>query len=460
MATSGSLDMDIDFSPEPELPKLIDIELERSILGQILLSPSSIFMLAGSTVCAEWFHFASHARLFKSMMAIHARNEEVNITSVSIEVAKGLTSEQQMEYKRIISELIDECISNVNLDAYLKLLGRKWKARRTVAIAQEIIQKASKGTQPEEIASDAIRDLESLLGDGQSMSRMTDVMAGVVDNISEAQTQREAGKTPKRNTVPTGFYDQDKMLVGDGLLNGELHFVAARPGMGKTTYLGQVAIQVALQKLKVAFFSLEMAKRQIAENILANLTETDRDLLVKAQVDSGWWDQAAKFTVDDTKFPFWICDDRSNTIDSIRAKCFQLKQQEGLDFVVIDYLDLIEDDAWMYKMPRHERLAYKSRQLVILAGKLDVPILCAGQLSRSLESRASKVPMLSDLGGSDGPARDAHTALLLYRDEKYNDESSEKGIVRGILDKNRSGSTGVFHMLAKLEYSKLLNAKM
>ena len=255
--------------------------------------------------------------------------------------------------------------------------------------------------------------------------------------------------------ISTGFSDLD--LKTSGLHNSDLIIVAARPAMGKSAFAINIATNVAIQSSKsVAIFNLEMSKDQVGNRILCSEAMVDSNKIRTGQIEDDDWVKLASTLGRLSDAPIYIDDTAGISIMEIRAKCRKLKLERDIGLVVIDYLQLIQGSGTK-NSSREQEISEISRSLKILAKELDIPVIALSQLSRSVEKRDDKRPMLSDLRESGAIEQDADIVIFLYRDDYYNEDSEKKNVAEVILAKHRGGSTGTVDLAWLPSYTKFAN---
>ena len=274
------------------------------------------------------------------------------------------------------------------------------------------------------------------------------ILVKSLDNLQELYNQKK-----HITGVATGFVDLDNLTTG--FHKSELILVAARPAMGKTAFVLNVATNAALQdNTAVVVFSLEMSKEQCANRILCAQAMVDAEKMRRGDLDDEDWSKLAMASGELSKSAGIYIDDEAATISNIRAKCRKLKMEKNIGLIIIDYLQLIEGTKGL---GREQQVAEISRSLKLLAKELDVPIIALSQLSRAPEAREDHRPMLQDLRESGSIEQDADIVSFIYRDDYYNRDKEPDNIAEIIIAKNRSGSLGTIKLLWMKRYTKFVN---
>ena len=271
----------------------------------------------------------------------------------------------------------------------------------------------------------------------KSYARISDILPQVYEEISELSQGKDV------SGIPTGFLDLDKILYG--LHSPDLVLVAARPGMGKTAFMLNLAQYAAVRKnIPVAVFNLEMSNEQLVKRIISSEANIDSEKLRSGKLSTDDWNNFAGIFDTLGNAPLYFDDNTDMTVTSIRAKCRKLKLEKGIRLVIVDYLQLMKSGG--YSDSRVNEVSDISRSLKVMARELGVPVVVGSQLSREVEKRADKRPMLSDLRESGAIEQDADIVLFLYRDDYYNKDSQFKNIAEVIIGKHRNGATGTVQL--------------
>lgn len=278
---------------------------------------------------------------------------------------------------------------------------------------------------------------------------LLDLMPDVFESIVERAAN------PGINGIPSGFYDLDEMT--NGFQSGDLVIVAGRPSMGKSSFVTNIAIHAAEQGKRVVMFSLEMSKQSIVKRLLSSTSRIGLSRLNSGRISSANYKELAEAMKPLIELPLIIQDTGVDTYGAIAESCDELSRNEPIDMVIIDYLQLIESDTGGDN--RNIELSKVTRSLKKLAMKLGIPILCLSQLSRSVESRADKRPMMSDLRDSGAVEQDADMVIMLYRDEYYNPDTQDRGVAEVIITKHRNGPVGKVKLLFDPQFTQFRNTR-
>ena len=422
-----------------------NLEAEESILGGILIDPNAIAQVASLPV--EAFYAQKHKRIFEAALWLHAKNQPTDLITVSSRLADtgNLESIGGLEG---LADLASRVVSAVNIDRYAVLVESKYLKRKQIELANKILEAAyAPATSPEEIWQ-LIEDgsTELITGRKKGLTHISEILPEIWADLG-------SGKEPG---IALGLNYLDQCL-GGGLLPGELYVFAGRPGMGKTTVAQFLARAIARYNLPVAFFSCEMNTKQVVLRLLAteaNVNHThlmanrfrDEDAEALANAQGNLWSTPIYF--DDTPGD-------QITMGHIRTESSKLYRKHGtLGLIVVDYLQLIGDQS---SGNRVNELGKYTAQLKSFAKQFRCPVICLSQLSRQVESRNDKRPVMSDLRDSGCVEQDAGVIVFLYRDEYYKPDSPDQGILEFLIRKNRHGPCGVAKTVFTPETGRIEN---
>ncbi len=421
------------------------LEAEQAVLGSMFISKYALQKCVES-LTGDLFFLDAHNKIFTVIADLAEVGTVIDFTTVTAELDKKnwLKLIGDVEY---LLEVTNKVASAANIDAYIKIVVEKATLRRLIEEATEIVTSAySPSDSINEILDDAERKILNVVKTRKGTEFRT-----IQDVLFKAQSDLEtlAQQKGEITGLPTGFYDLDKLT--SGLHPNELIIIAARPGMGKTAFALNIACNVAINTEKtVAVFNMEMGAEQLAMRMLSSLGQIDGNRIRTGRLEHNDWKRVneAISRLADTKM--FIDDTPGMTIGEIRAKCRRLAStNNGLGLIVIDYLQLISGSA-KYAGNRQMEISEISRSLKTLAMELEVPVIALAQLSRSVEGRENKRPILSDLRESGSIEQDADIVAFLYRDDYYNresviDENTSKS--EFIIGKHRNGPTATIELM-------------
>lgn len=430
------------------------IEAERAILGALLYQHDLLDHVAFSEpkLPPEAFYVRQHETIYRAFLELAKKQLPCDL----IYVAAYLEENSQLEKvggRAALVGLVDSVYSGAAIDLHRDLVLDKWRRRQLGALGSEL---AAMQHCPDDIGA-MLRQVEEklyrLMADKQTsgLVPLADVAAEVYGEIEE---RLESGRVPG---IRTGFLGIDQMLNG-GMQAGDLVIVAGRPAMGKTAWALNVANNVAATGKAVAIFSLEMDDSQLAYRFFAAEAGIEAGLLKRARLNSQQLTNLAKAVGTLSERPVWIDDGFSVSFNHIRSQCLRLAARTGgLGLLMLDYLQLVGGDEGSQN--RVHQLSQLTRQLKVLARELECPVLVLSQLSRAVESRTNKRPMLSDLRDSGSIEQDADIVWMLYRDEYYDPETADRGIAEVITVKHRSGPTGTVKLLFEPQFNRFYDTQ-
>ncbi|MBQ8827813.1 MAG: replicative DNA helicase [Clostridia bacterium] len=429
-----------------------NIDAEQALLGAILISENLIYDVV-DLVCPDDFYRNDHRMIFESMAELFGKNSPINIITVSDNLSnKGLLD--KVGGTQYLAMIADEVPISANAVSYAGIIAEKSVQRRIITSAQNIAKAAYEpGGEAGSLVEYAEKEIFEI---AQRKSKKS--YAPISDVLADVYTALESLSGSKGVPgVPTGFVDLDKHL--SGLRNSDLILVAARPGMGKTAWMLNIAQYAAVKKkIPVAVFNLEMSKEQVATRILSGESNVSNEKLRSGELADSDWADLAEAVSNLSDAPIYIDDTVDVSISSIRAKCRKLKLEKDIKLVIIDYLQLMQGSRKGGDGNRVQEVAEISRALKIMARELNVPVVVGSQLSRAVESRPDKRPMLSDLRESGSIEQDADIVMFLYRDYYYNKENPQfKNVAEVIIAKHRNGSTGKVELFFDEEHIRFKN---
>jgi replicative DNA helicase len=418
------------------------LEAEREVLAAVLIDQNAMDALS-EKLRAEDFYLERHQLIFSAMLELHESGQAVDLVTL-VQRLKDRGHFEKVGGTTGVGAVLDRQGSIANVDHYRDIIARKAALRRMIEAAREV-EVSGMGDVPDvdEFLDAAERRIFDVLEHRQStdLTPIREVMQTAMDSI---QSAFNAGGDV--TGVGTGFRDWDRMT--HGLQRGDLVILAARPAMGKTSFVLNVAMNAALKfNASVALFSLEMPSEQLAQRLLSAEARVDLSRLRGGHIGDDDWTRLAEAADNVSRARIFMDDQAGATPMQIRAKCRRLKRREGLDLIVIDYLQLM--NAGVRQGSREQEISYISRSLKGLAKELSCPIIALSQLNRGLESRTDKRPMMSDLRESGAIEQDADMICFIYREEVYAKENTpedKKGIAELIVGKHRNGATGTVEL--------------
>ena len=427
------------------------IEAEESLLGNIILYADAMRQTVDAAMTADDFYLEKHQIIYKMMMAMYENKEKVDTVSLSSKL-KDFGVFDKVGGLDYLMHLANTTISASNTKDYIAIIKNKSLARQVIRVGEEISNDAYDSSVS---VDEMLENVEKKVTDVTRSKTSSDFQNGdqvFSDLIRHIEAIQEAGTDI--TGVKSCYSDLDSKTAG--FQKGDLIILAARPSMGKTAFALNLALNsAAITPGAVAIFSLEMPAEQVAMRILAAKSKVDIQKLRTGNLNDTEWSSVNQASLELRKQNFYIDDTPGIKVSEMYAKARKLAQDQGLYLIVVDYIQLIQ--ATGKSDSRQQEVSDISRRLKAMARELNVPIVALSQLSRSVEQRQDKRPMLSDLRESGALEQDADLVLFLYRDAYYNHEdnaSNEREDVELLLAKHRNGPTGKI----LLAFQKEINA--
>jgi replicative DNA helicase len=431
-----------------------DLDAERAVIGAMLVSETAVAAVA-ERLAAEDFYSEVHRIIYGAMMRLYSRGEPIDQLTLTNEL-RSVNEFERIGGRPYVFQIVESVPTAANAGRYADIVRGKALLRAIIDVGSRITEDAFR--EPEDV-SEALDSAEQLVY-GVSNRTLREHLAPVSELAPGAleMIQRLYEQEGEVTGVETGFEDLDRLTTG--FHNSDLIILAARPAMGKTALsLNAIWHAASEKKMPVAIFSLEMSKEQLVQRLISQTTRIPTQALRSGNVKAEDWPKLVRGVAEVSRAPIWIDDTAGVTLMEIRAKVRRLASQLNvasempLSLVVVDYLQLMVGQGNRTEN-RQQEIAEISRGLKVLARDLDVPVLAIAQLSRAVETRHDKRPLLSDLRDSGAIEQDADMVMFLYRDEYYNSESDDKGIAEVIVGKHRNGPTGKVQLAWMEQYTK------
>lgn len=433
-----------------------DLLAEQSVLGSIFISPEKLIAVQEYLDVEDFYKFA-HQVIFKAMLTLSARDEAIDATTIRNQLSTqgDLQNIGGLSY---IAELVNSVPTSSNAEYYAKIVAEKSRLREIISrLTKQVNTAYEAATESSDIVSSIEKDLVEINEHSHTSGfrKISDVLKINYENLEERSKQ-----TSDVTGIPTGYKDLDHITTG--LHSDQLIILAARPAVGKTAFVLNIAQNVATkQNIAVAVFSLEMGAESLVDRMLAAESMVDSHHLRTGNLTEQDWNNITIAQGVLAEAPIYIDDTPGIKITEIRARARKLDRdlENGLGMIVIDYLQLISGTR---PENRQQEVSEISRQLKILAKELRVPVIALSQLSRGVEQRQDKRPVLSDIRESGSIEQDADIVAFLYREDYYRKEGSEEqeqdkeedNVVEVILEKNRSGARGTVKLVFQKEFNK------
>ena len=438
---------------ERKLPQ--NLEAEMCALGCAFLTSYALDKIC-EELNTEMFLNEANKRIFEAVYSLHQNKVPLDSATLKNEIEKKgpISAIGGIEY---ISDVIDSVITAANVDYYIDIVREKALRRKLIDVTTNITTDAYN---EEEDTNDLIDDAEKRIFTVTKARKAGEFKTiGEVIRSAQEELERLAKNTSDITGTPSGFYDLDKLT--SGFHENELIILAARPAMGKTAFGLNIAVNAALStKKSVAVFNMEMSAEQLAMRMISSVGGIELNKLRTGRLEHNDWKKVNEAMSELGETNLFIEDSSGMTISEIRAKCRRLATQDpGLALIVIDYLQLITGNA-KYDGNRQQEVSDISRSLKTMAMELKVPVIALAQLSRSVELRENKRPIMSDLRESGSIEQDADIVAFLYRDDYYNKQAEEKtnvSVTELIIGKHRNGGTGTIELLFERDKSNFRN---
>lgn len=438
-------------TPDKTVPQ--NIEAEEAVLGSLLIDPEAIFRVSPFLKPSD-FYIVKNGWIYDVILSLHERRQPADFVTVCDE----LENREQLEEvggPAFISSLINSVPTAIHAEAYGHIVERTALRRRLIAAAGQI---AGFAYEEEQSVDEVIDRSEAVLFSisqrraSRDLVPIKQVLADYYDRIAYLYEHRG-----EPLGIPTGFIDMDKLL--GGLQRSDLIIIAARPGVGKTSMLLGMALTAARRfKQKVAVFSLEMSNEQLVQRLMSSETGIDSQRLRLGELEELEWPKFVEAAGRLSDAMLFIDDTPGISALQLRTKARRLHAEYGLDLIMVDYLQLMSGE--MRSENRVQEISYISRALKGLARELNLPVVAASQLSRAVEQRHDKRPILSDLRESGSIEQDADVVVFIYRDEMYNPDTEVKNIADIIVAKHRHGPTGTIQLYFRKHLAQFVDAEV
>ncbi len=429
-----------------------DAEAEMSVIGSMLMDEKAIGD-AMEYVTANDFYMKQYGLMFQAIVELDQAGMAADPVTVQSKLReKNLPPETYSS--EALAAIIAQVPTSVNVVSYAKTVADYSLRRQLIRMSEGL---AADGYQ-HELATDALLEKAESEAFHLSQSRMSSDFVSIQQVVRSAMHKLEDAARTRGNVtgIASGFTDLDNMTTG--FQNSDFVLIAARPSMGKTALTLNIAENVAVRQHKhVAIFSLEMSREQLINRVLSMNSHVDSQKMRTGQLEEADWSNLIESADVISRSGLILDETPAITVAEMRSKCRRFKKDFGLDLVMIDYLQLMSGSGSRNSDSRQQEVSEISRSLKALARELNVPVICLSQLSRAVESRTDKRPMLSDLRESGAIEQDADVVMFIYRDDYYHPESADKGISEIIIAKQRNGPVGTVKLKWIPELTKFAN---
>ena len=427
------------------------IEAEQSVIGSMLMDKDAI-VTAMETVHGDDFYDRRYGVMFETMVELYSEGKPVDLVTLQDRLREKNVPPEICSVE-FIRDLITAVPYSSNVRQYARIVYEKAVMRRLIRTNEEIADTCYGGNEPlEVILEDTEKRIFDLLKDrsGGDFTPIREIALATLEKIEQASRNKSA-----ITGIPTGFTDLDYKL--SGLQPSDLVLVAARPSMGKTAFVLNIAQYAALRKnYTVAIFSLEMSKEQLVNRLFAMESRVDSQALRTGNLSDTDWDKLVESVGIIGSSRLIIDDTPGISVSELRSKCRKFKLEYGLDLIIIDYLQLMSGGKRSSES-RQQEISEISRSLKAIAREIGAPVIALSQLSRAVESRNDKRPMLSDLRESGAIEQDADVVMFIYRDDYYNKDTETPNQAEIIIAKQRNGPIGTVNLAWLPDYTKFAN---
>ena len=427
-------------------------EAERAVIGSMLMDKDAI-LVSSEILTEDDFYQGQYGELFKALVGLYRKGVATDLVTLQNKLREMETS-PELSSTEFLANLTVSVPTSANVKHYADIVREKAMLRRLIQVTERVTATCYMDNQPlEDVLDSTEKDVFDVLQQRSSgeFEPINQVALRTLEEISAA-SKREGHITG----LETGFRDLDYKTAG--LQKSDLILVAARPAMGKTAFVLNIIEYISLHTPStIAMFSLEMSKEQLVKRILSMNSKVDSQHIRTGDLEDEEWGRLVD-SVRRIAGTNLVIDDTSGiTASELRTKCRKLKLTKGLDLVIIDYLQLMSGGGQRRGESRQQEISDISRSLKVMARELNVPVIALSQLSRAVEQRPDKRPMLSDLRESGAIEQDADMVMFLYRDDYYHEDSEEKNVAEVIIAKQRSGPTGKIKLAWRPNLTKFGN---
>ena len=426
------------------------IEAEQSVIGSMIMDKEAI-VVAGEIISEDDFYGKQYAILFATMVELYNEGKPVDLVTLQDRL-KEKDAPSEVGSVEFIRDLVAAVPTSANIKHYATIVSEKSLMRKLIKVNEDIANTCYAGKESTEfILEDTEKRVFELL-----QRRGTDDFIPISQIVMNALDKIQLASKNKGSVtgIPTGFTDLDYKMAG--MQPSDLILIAARPSMGKTAFVLNIAQHVAFKKdYTAAVFSLEMSKEQLVNRLLSMESKVSSQLIRTGNMSDSDWDKIVEGAGTVGRSNLIIDDTPGISISELRSKCRKYKLEHGLDIIVIDYLQLMSGSG--RSDSRQQEISEISRSLKSLARELSVPVVALSQLSRAVEQRPDHRPMLSDLRESGAIEQDADVVMFIYRDDYYNKDTDRKNIAEIIIAKQRNGPIGTVELVWLADYTKFAN---
>ena len=428
------------------------IEAEQSVVGAMLMDKDAI-LTASELISGQDFYQSAYGVIFDSMVELFNEGRPVDLVTLQDRL-KEKDVPPEISSLEFVRDLVTAVPTSANVKYYAEIVADKSMMRRLIKLNDELSNICYAGNEPLPAILETTEKSVFELLQKRNLGEYTPIRQVVLNALD--RIERAAKNKGNVTGIPTGFNDLDYKL--SGLQPSDLVLVAARPSMGKTAFVLNIAQYVAFKKEKgVAIFSLEMSKEQLVNRLFSLESQVDSQSLRTGNLKDDDWEKLIESAGIIGKSHLIIDDTPGISISELRSKCRKFKLEQGLDLIIIDYLQLMSGRVGGRSESRQQEISDISRSLKGVARELNVPVISLSQLSRAVEQRPDHRPMLSDLRESGAIEQDADVVMFIYRDDYYNKDTETPNQAEIIIAKQRNGPIGTVHLAWLPDYTKFAN---
>lgn len=428
------------------------IEAEQSVVGAMLMDRDAI-TTASEIICGDDFYQTAYGVIFDSVVELFNEGKPVDLITLQNRL-KEKDVPEEISSLEFVRDLLAAVPTSANVKYYAEIVAEKSTLRKMIKMNEEIANACYLAKEPVEAIMERTEKKVFELVQNRNNGDFVPIKQVVLNALEKIEKSSKSKGTV--TGIPTGFIDLDYKT--SGLQPSDLILVAARPSMGKTAFVLNIAQHVAFRQNKtVAIFSLEMSKEQLVNRLFSLESYVDAQLLRTGNLKDSDWEKLIEGAGIIGRSNLIIDDTPGISISEMRSKCRKYKLEHNLELIIIDYLQLMSGSVGGRSESRQQEISDISRSLKALARELHVPVISLSQLSRAVEQRPDHRPMLSDLRESGAIEQDADVVMFIYRDDYYNKDTDLKGISEIIIAKQRNGPIGTVNLAWLPEYTKFAN---
>ena len=428
------------------------IEAEQAVIGAMLMDKEAI-LTSSEIISKADFYQSAYGVIFEAIVDIYNEGKPVDLITLQSSL-KEKDVPAEISSLEFVRDLVTAVPTSANVKYYAEIVAEKAMLRRLIKLNEEIENMCYLGKEPVEVVMETTEKKVFELVQKRNTGDFVPIKQVVLNALDKIElASKNAGSV---TGIPTGFLDLDYKTAG--LQPSDLILVAARPSMGKTAFVLNIAQHVAFKANKsVAIFSLEMSKEQLVNRLFSLEAQVDAQLLRTGNLKDDDWEKLIESAGIIGKSKLMIDDTPGISISELRSKCRKMKLEHGLDLIIIDYLQLMTGRVGGRSESRQQEISEISRALKGVARELNVPVVALSQLSRAVEQRPDHRPMMSDLRESGAIEQDADVVMFIYRDDYYNKDTELKNVAEIIIAKQRNGAIGTINLTWLPQYTKFAN---